>query len=573
MNYGIFDIEAERWLHFRVLGFYDGNVYKNFFSVSDFFDYIDKRKYRHWRFYAHNGGKYDDNFLYDELFERNWKMRFVPRGGRMICIYINTGTTQFSVVDSYASLPESLKKLGIAFDVKHKKSEFDFEEGVKVDAHDPELLRYLENDCVCLAEVLETYFANDFIIEPMLTIASQALNTWVLKYCPTNLYRTSDAHETAFRKYFYRGGRVDVFKGYGTVNEYDVNSLFPSVMLEEMPTGECQNTLKYQPGRIGFYEVEIENFPSLYISPLLVYQNGKSYYVNGKGTYYLSSAMIEYLRATFGVKCKVNWGLVFQSKSHLFNEYVETLYELKRTNRGNALYTVAKHLLNNLYGKFGQQRIKDSIETRTAKHKEGFSSFNDEYGLITVPRESRSQWILPYLAAWITDLARLKHFQLMNVAPREMYYCDTDSLFTTHDMKEFVGDKIGQLSFKGKWESIFLAPKSYAKRNKKEEVIHFKGFTAKHFTFEDFERALRKHKQLKSEEYRILSFNECIGKFDINGRFRKPRTKGIIDSAGNFLKRIRFGKVVKTPFLQRRILPSKTSVFDSYSLDKSEISA
>ena len=111
-----------------------------------------------------------------------------------------------------------------------------------------------------------------------MTIASQALDTFKNRFLDNGyITKMKLKDENYFRENFYSGGRVEVFKGYGeNVNVYDVNSLFPHSMLNEMPCGEYVKVREYKKGMIGFYEIEM-NFPvSEYISPLLLKTDKKN---------------------------------------------------------------------------------------------------------------------------------------------------------------------------------------------------------------------------------------------------------------------------------------------------------
>jgi hypothetical protein len=137
-------------------------------------------------------------------------------------------------------------------------------------------------------------------------------------------------HETDIRSNWYAGGRVEIYKGTGKdIRVYDINSLYPFVMLNEMPCGLPHRSERYERGKIGFYCVDLKGMPELYISPLLKRVERSlnfyiNYYVNGDGMYYLSSAMIEFLKAEFDVKVRVQYGYVFPKREAIFEEFVNT---------------------------------------------------------------------------------------------------------------------------------------------------------------------------------------------------------------------------------------------------------
>lgn len=564
MKFGVIDIESENWIRFRTIGLFDGQVFKHFESLDTFLKYIDRKAYNGFRFYAHNGGKFDFLFLLEPLL-RSCQLRFMERHGRIISIRATMPKGNvIHFVDSYAMLPDSLKNLTTAFDVNHKKKAFTFIEGKKVTVT-KRLIDYLEHDCIGLFEVLETFFNMPFIGSPQYTIASQALHTFTHEFLDADLLQTTPKIETVFREQFYSGGRVEVYKGIGKVNVYDVNSLFPFVMLNEMPVGTPKLVRTFDERRIGFYVVEIRNTPDFYIPPYLKkVERGtfrKNYFVNGNGVYYMSGDMLKHLRDTYGVKFRIHSGYVFPERKAIFTDYVNHFFSVKAANKGNAMERVAKLMLNSLYGKFAMNRFRESLETFRGQEAWQLpdNQLMHEYGLVLIERESKSKFILPYIAAYITDLARLHHWKLMQHAPEAMYYCDTDSLFTSATYPH--GKDIGQLDLKGTFNGVFFGAKSYALKNRSEERVMFKGFKPDKFTYADLKEALKHGKVLQTEETRIASFRESFT--------LKPAR--ITESQGKFLNLISVKKRVLSEYDKRQVLDSKKHFFDTEAFTNTQL--
>jgi hypothetical protein len=383
------------------------------------------------------------------------------------------------------------------------------------------------------------------------------MNTFTNVFFKGTLERIPLEREELFRDRFYSGGRVEVYKGKGNVHSYDVNSLFPFAMLNEMPCGKAFDTRVYHKGLIGFYRCWIHNTPDFYISPLLVKRAERSakklYFVNGAGEYFLSSSMIDYLRKEFALRIDILDGYVFKKKEAFLENYVNTFYAMKAKNKGNAQYYIAKFMLNSLYGKFGQSRWKESVEMYSPELS-NFIEYDAQYGLVLVSRESKSKFILPYVAAYITDLARLHHFRLLNENAKSCFYCDTDSILTEKKFPaSYIGKEIGKLSYSGKHEAIFLAPKTYALRQGNKTEIKFKGFNGKGFTWSNFKHALKNSNlELVETRERILTFRECLK--------RKKDTKLKIDT---FLQLVESEKRVKSIYDKRQLIESDRYSFDS----------
>jgi hypothetical protein len=584
-NFGVYDIESNHWNRFEVMGCFDGVVYRKFTRIADFLDYIDQRKYRDFKWYAHNGGRFDVNFMLEPCLSRYHCTFPSTRDGMIIQMLVEGRRVKWEFRDSIAMLPGKLKDLGKAFQTEHQKKDMDVAHGVS--KSDLKLLSYLENDCMCLFEILEKFFASDFVVdEPKLTIASQSLDTFRKKFLGAHkLDELNVFHERDIRSKFYAGGRVEVFKGYGSrVTGYDVNSLYPSVMLNEMPAGIAVQTRSYDRRKIGFYQVRIKNTPPWYVSPLLVkVPHGKvneNYYTTGDGVYCASSETLNFIRQEFAVRFDVLVGYVFPKREHLFNGYVEHYYSIKKNATDPAMRYLAKLSLNSLYGKFGMDRDRDRIQQMTNKifRVGGYRTLNEEYGLVLTVEKTRSKFVLPYLAAYITDLARLRHFQIMNTDQNSLYYCDTDSLFTDNPQafNKFVGDEIGQLSCLGEFTGLFIAPKTYALKSfkrlkgKRIEKVCFKGFEAKKFSFKQFHRALTEGLELSEKRERFCSILECAEIERMKADKIVSRRKVIYDE-GPFLKVVLSEKKVRSKYEKRAIIPDGKHIFETRPLTFDEV--
>lgn len=553
-RFAVVDIEATDWIKFEALGFYDGERYAQFkkpfrSAIKRFLDYLDKPANEGLWIYAHNGGGYDFKFLLEELLDRGWIRPdgITDRNGRLIRIGVQTRKkVSFQFVDSYAALPSSLKKLGDTFQVEHRKKEIDYD---KISSRSKVTLEYLENDCQCLHEVMTAYLSMEHIYKRKMTIASQAMDTFQTGFTPGNQIRMSIPENEYIRENFYHGGRVEVFKGHGTgLNYYDVNSLYPFAMLQKMPIGKGRQTRTYHKGDTGFYKVRIDNTPDWYVSPLIV-KGKKNCFMSGPGTYFVSSNTLEQLR-TEGVRWKVESGMRFSGEEYLFNDYVNFFYKMKRFSKTEAEKLLAKLMLNTLYGKFGSAQWRDTV--RFLWNVQSYDYLlAPEYGLCYVTEENKNRFVMPYLAAWVTDYARLYHYRLMSEHAGAMYYCDTDSLITTAHYK--TGDSIGELKLEGRYaEGVFISPKTYALKDGRKQKVIFKGFDADNFTFAVLKKALFKKLQLSEKRTRILGWKEAV-----------KRKKDYKLKTGKFLVLVNTQKTTKGGAENRLHLDSERYIFDT----------
>jgi hypothetical protein len=243
-------------------------------------------------------------------------------------------------------------------------------------------------------------------------------------------------------------------------------------------------------------------------------------------------------------------------------------------------YTIAKFMLNTFYGKLGMNRARKSIVTYNDDLGQSFETFDDSLGIVTVDTASKSKWVLPYLAAYITDRARLHHFKLLQQHEGEVYYCDTDSIITTASYQ--VGSGIGELSEKGKHEEgVFINSKCYALKNSHGESVKFKGFDVSEksnqerikkgeepLDFKTMLTHLRQRKNLCEKGTRILSFGECT---QVRNGKEVVRKKGLISVRGKFLRLVETSKEAVISYDKRLTIPSKKHIFTTRPFTYSEL--
>jgi hypothetical protein len=108
-----------------------------------------------------------------------------------------------------------------------------------------ETKKYLYNDIKSLFEIIEKFSKDVYEVESInitniVSISSLALKTFLTNYydeerTPIHIPRYKQHKDI---KNAYYGGRTEVLKTYGEdLYLYDVNSLYPSVMLKDMPIG------------------------------------------------------------------------------------------------------------------------------------------------------------------------------------------------------------------------------------------------------------------------------------------------------------------------------------------------
>lgn len=482
----MFDIEANDWIKFEMVGFYDGEEFIIFHTMKDFLMHVLNKKYRGYRIYAHNGGRYDFRFVIDEIendreLNSKFELRFLFTADRIRELVLkDTSKHRWYLADSFALLPESLKKLTHDFDVQHKKKDdVDYTDIRKTRQRDRD---YLKHDCIGLYEVLEKYFGQKIFqgIKIKGTIASNAMQIFRTTMTAP-IKRTSPRMEEFIRRTYF-GGRVECFRLYGQqVKHYDFNSLYPAVMIEnEMPVGFPVWVDTFERGVPGFYHAEADVPSCVNIPALPVLKDNKLLFPAGSFEGFFTSCEME-AAERHGAKFKIKRGIIFNVTRPLFDDYIKMLYDMKKAaDKESAIYFISKIFLNGLYGKFGQKPEKETIIKTTYKDavKRELVPYLPELSLYKESRVSFAGYLLPHIASWITAKARLKLYDTLNEV-KDPLYCDTDSVFTN---KTLASDptRLGALKFEGEYDkAVFLLPKLYALAAGKKYIVKAKGFGKK----------------------------------------------------------------------------------------------
>jgi hypothetical protein len=231
--FGVCDIEASDWSKFRMIGFYDGVLFRHFLSLNDFLDYLEgnelyRRGEKAFDIFAHFGGGYDFKFIMEAAFCRDdvEVTNIIPHGttAKILCfdvLFYDTGI-KYHFSDSLAFLPFSLKDLCKKFNPKSKKiDDFDVR---SIDIIDEKTIEYNRFDCESLHQIITMYETHPFISKVGLrpTVASQAMSIFRLflqnDICSLVSYRKRtateeiDAHRESVMKHdtFIRGSNEAV---------------------------------------------------------------------------------------------------------------------------------------------------------------------------------------------------------------------------------------------------------------------------------------------------------------------------------------------------------------------------
>ncbi len=532
-KYYVCDIEAMNWIDFLTIGLYDGEIFEHFESIEKFFDALFATKEPKTVF-AHFGGGYDFLFLLDYLyFSSTYEIgTIIPIGSNILCFDVfsyptdepmkkalikrygkkegleeykkwrEDNGTKISFRDSCRMLPFSLKSLCENFNVEHMKQDWDH---TKTTGVTPELLEYLKHDCMGLWEVIKRYYEWPLIQKAgtAYTIAGQAIK--VLRTFITKPIFSLDLEVDEFVREGYFGGRTEIFKplydGRKTKKKlkcFDVNSLYPTVMQQnDFPSAFKYWTYSYMPKELGVYEVEVDVPEDMWLPPLGTVIEVPSTNVRGNTVYSKKFAFpvgrfkgkwttweIEYAKSV-GVKIvSIGRGAIFVNGGKIFKSYVDSLYEIRKKSPKQSVDNVmAKLLLNSCYGRTGIRTDREIVTLDRGQL--GATPFMDlqsaegrNIRLVTEPTSLKT-FTNVAIACFVTSAARIFMHKIYMKCKKDIYYTDTDSLFTTKDLPRD-DENLGGMKLEYEVDTAcFLLPKTYAVKNLNEKIFKMVGKTGK----------------------------------------------------------------------------------------------
>jgi len=344
--------------------------------------------------------------------------------------------------------------------------------------------------------------------------------------------------------------------GRGVISIGDFNSMYPYCMLGNVPTefstregklGQKQ-ILAYSQHWQGFIKARVEIPRDEYL-PNLPYRPDKGKLIFPVGTFSGVWSSIELASIVeYGGKILDSTESVWFRGTPVFKSYVEKWYKFRDKTSptwSKAMDTIAKLFLNSLYGKFGMNEEREKLwffpeESIFSQH--ALQPMGDlSLGMYREEIEVAPNYVIPHIAAWITAAARMRLWREMYARKQrgeEIYYCDTDSIFTSGE----VGDskKLGELKLCGVAKrATFVSPKLYFVElddgSKEVKAKGFGGFGSGKLTEEMFLSLLNKREKISLKK--ITKLREGIGS---KGQF--PRMKNVMKGASGIdTKRIHLG--------------------------------
>lgn len=467
----------------------------NFIYMNDIDGFIEwARKQRKVTTYFHNL-KFDGEFILCWLFENGFKFVADRRD-----LEKNTFTTLISdkgqfysmeicferkgkekdcltIYDSLKILPFSVAAIAKGFNLSISKLEIDYiETREKGHILTKEEVDYLRNDVEIMARALHILFeqgltkmtqGSNALYDYKRTVGTKNFSKWF----PIPEY-DSDIRQS------YKGGFTYLNPKYKEIDlqegiVLDVNSLYPSVMYyQPLPYGEgIFFKGKYEPDKI--YNLHVQMFTCQFelkpgYIPTIQLKNNLAfvptqYLESSDGedvTLCLTNVDMELFFEHYEVY-NIEWhsGWKFKSTVGLFKEYIDKWNKVKMesTINGNkAMRTLAKLMLNALYGKFA---LNPNVQSKIPWYDNGVVKYK------LGEKESRDPIYIP-VGTFITAWARYKTISSAQKVYDRFVYADTDSLHLIGtdipDMLEVDPVKLGAWKHESTFtRARFIRQKSY----------------------------------------------------------------------------------------------------------------
>ena len=460
-------------------------------NIDTFFD-VFRKKSAH--VYFHNL-KFDGEFIVSWLFNQGFnyvESREDLYTNSFTAIIADTGqwysvticfrremqrSIYLTLLDSLKILPFPVESVAKAFGLSFGKLTIDYdaprEPGHVLTANE---IDYLKNDVTIMAAALSVLFAQDL---KSMTIGTNALKDFkrVFDVDRFNALFPVPDYDADVRK-SYRGGFTYLMPKYanktvGAGIVLDVNSLYPSVMYRyPMPYG---NGLYFngQYKHDNLYPLFIQMFTCEFkLKPkhIPTVQLKKTRYFYGAGEYLeqsdgetaltMTSVDLKLFKQHYKVwNVQYIGGYKFKASTGLFCDYIDKWLKIKtdaKTTGNKGMYTLAKLMLNSLYGKFALNP--------DAKRK--IISFDHDANLTVLrsgPMEQRTPVYIP-VGTFITSYARYVTVTAAQKLYDRFIYADTDSL---HLIGTELVDCIPVDTYRlGQWKHEFTFSKAHYIRSK-----------------------------------------------------------------------------------------------------------
>lgn len=460
-----------------VYGIYKGKPYeKIWYTVEEMKnDLKNNRTYRNKYMFGHNV-VYDIDTIYGNPFQMDPAAVF--NGSRFI-----TGTNgNCKFGDSMNVLGKvPLAKIGAM--IGTAKPQLGDANNFAKDGLTPEVINRCVTDCHITHDALTMVFTKGGAIK--LTGPSLAMYNFRRYYLDKPIYY-NELVTDFFASYY--GGRTEAFKiGPVHCRVIDVNSMYPYVM-KNIQFPDPSKLIKSKPKISHFLKnilpsceghitCTIEHKPHYYgflphrTRDKLLFPVGTF-----KGSWCFPEIRLGLAAGVISIK-GIDSVVSAPPMPSPFVDYVDDYYQIKCDTTDEFEKDRVKHLLNDLYGKFGQKITTETIYLDNvfekadylfqlrAEYPNGELSFINKnsdaaYYIIKGGKDVNIPHQIPSIAAYITSAARV-HLLKQMLVTKGVAYCDTDSIFFAFADSFEDDTKLGGWKLESKIVTEIRGPKNY----------------------------------------------------------------------------------------------------------------
>ena len=491
-----FDVETKNKDNdFYMVGLYHDDNFEVFYDIDRFYDYIKRFLKGYWIVATNLNFDFTSCFQHSKYWN---EFTIISNGGFMLMCESKKLGVRF--IDTLNYHKASVKQLGdIVGRPKLAHPKFLGLREPQDIFEEKELIEYNRRDCE-ISYLFLLWFqdvVNKLGGDLKITIASTSLDVWRRKFNKHTLLKENyimkqrkldvDIQEKIFKAYY--GGRTETVKrGYfKDLEYYDFNSLYPSVMINDLPDPSSvqyhkDGDIKHITTREGVSRVTVEHFSDEL--PLLPFRDERLIFPSGTFTGWYSHVELREAIANGYIIHNVHETISYTRKINLFSDFINTLYsmrtEAKKNNSSEQL--IYKLIMNSTYGKFGERyhhQIKyfdlknDDIKDDEIPEKCDNLILNDDgTGYYTEKKTCESAHVFPIIPVYITALARIKLWRKARLL--DPVYMDTDSIVTSQKLSS--SKKLGELDHEHHIdEGIFVRPKLYYFRDGDKDIVKAKG--------------------------------------------------------------------------------------------------
>lgn len=387
--------------------------------------------------YAHNGGKFDFQYLLDwanegEIIIRNSRVTQMSIGDVML-------------VDTWPLMPFAL--------AEYQKTKIDYRKFTKARRrkHKDEISKYCIDDCRNLLTLVKGFKA---IVGEKDTIGGAAFHQ--MKKLGIEIENTNEQHDDVFRQFFY-GGRVQAFdKGVhaGPFKYLDINSAYPYAMTFDHPHGTDYRCSRRLPKRLGanFVHCIADSCGAL---PLRADDGSLDFPIVKDAEFFVTGWELAAGIKTKTVKVRKVLEAWTPENLLTFDCYVQKFFPLKAEAkaRGDTIHYLAyKYLTNSGYGKLAQNP-RDFRSYTLARY--GFKVPGHEWecdfgalSLWSAPSYNGFGFYDVATGASITGFVRAMLWTAIKASNRVLYV-DTDSMLCKSSTVH-LGSRLGEWKLEGK---------------------------------------------------------------------------------------------------------------------------